>query len=184
MTTLASRTVRAVALVATVLLTPHFARPAIASGAFGQVRPVDRRVANLIRKGLFRSRTISLLIEELSRTNVVVYVRTTPRQPDDLAGSTGFIGQGADGRRWLMVTLYGDTGWTTLEDAEDRQLITLGHELRHVLEVAGDARITTVDAFVAFYREVGDEWMENRVDTEDARAAGARVARELSYSPD
>ena len=113
----------------------------------------------------------------------MVYVRAMPSQPTDLAGSTSFMGQGTDGRRWLMITLYGDRGWTTLEDAEDRQLITLGHELRHVLEVAHNPHITTVATFVAFYRENGDEWMADRVDTDDARAAGSMVARELSYSP-
>jgi hypothetical protein len=183
MTTYTTRAVCHLALAATVLLAPLAARPSLASDAFRQVRPVDARVAHLLRKGLRRSRTIGLLLDELARTNVVVYIRTTTRQPDDLAGSTAFIGSGSDGRRWLMVTLYGDAGWTTLEGAEDRQLITLGHELRHVLEVAKDPRITTVDAFFDFYRENGDLWQEARVDTHEARAAGSRVARELSYSP-
>ena len=79
-----------------------------------------------------------------------------------------------------MVTLYGDTGWTRLEDAEDRQLITLGHELRHVLEVAAAGHITSADAFVSFYRDIGDEWRPSHVDTDDARAAGVQVARELT----
>ncbi|WP_157898802.1 hypothetical protein [Luteitalea pratensis] len=183
MTTLASRAARMSVLVATVLSLPQSARPVLASDALAQVRPMDRRVEALIARGVMRSRTIGKLLDELSRTDVVVYVRSTPRRPGDLAGSMGFMGIGADGRRWLMVTLYGDEGWTTLEDAEDRQLITLGHELRHVLEVAADPGITTATAFAAFYRAIGDEWQKDRVDTQDARIAGRQVAQELSSGP-
>ena len=140
MTTFASRAARIVVLVATALSSPQFASPVLASDELEQVRPMGRRVEALVTKGVMRSRTMRCWSSELSRTDVVVYVRSTPRRPSDLAGSIGFMGVGADGRRWLMVTLYGDEGWTTLEDAEDRQLITLGHELRHVLEVAADPR--------------------------------------------
>jgi hypothetical protein len=138
------------------------------------------RVAQLIQRGMMRSPTIRVLSDALTRTDVVVYVRATRRNPKDLTGSTGFMGRGADGRRWLMVTLYGDSGWTTLEDAEDRQLITLGHELRHVLEVAAADHVTSADEFVSFYRGVGDEWRPSHVDTDAARAAGDQVARELT----
>lgn len=184
MTTLASRTVRAVALAATVLSVPLSARSRSASDEATQLRPMDRRVAQLVHKGRARSRTIALLMADVERTDVVVYIRATPRRPGDLAGSTGFMGVGADGRRWLMVTLYGDTGWTTLEDAEDRQLITLGHELRHVLEVAAEPGITSPEAFAAFYRAIGHEWKPAHVDTADARHAGLRVAAELATSPE
>ena len=184
MTTFASRAARIVVLVATALSCPQFAPPVLASDELEQVRPMGRRVEALVTKGVMRSRTIALLLSELSRTDVVVYVRSTHRRPSDLAGSIGFMGVGADGRRWLMVTLYGDEGWTTLEDAEERQLITLGHELRHALEVAADARIATAEAFVAFYRTIGHEWAKDRVDTHDARLAGRQVAQELGSSPE
>ena len=184
MTTLASRTARTLALVATVLSSPLFDRPAHASDEFNQVRPVDIRVAQLIQRGLMRSRTIRVLSDEVTRTDVVVYVRATPRSPKDLTGSTGFMGRGADGRRWLMVTLYGDSGWTKLEDAEDRQLITLGHELRHVLEVAREPGITSDEAFAAYFRAIGHEWKPAHVDTRDALAAGHQVAAELGASPE
>ena len=113
------------------------------------------------------------LLDQLARKDVTVYVRSTPRSPDDLAGSMGFMGIGADGRRWLMITLdLGDQGWTTLEDAEDCQLITLGHELRHALEVQTHPAITSLEAFALFYRTIGEEWKKDRVDTDDARLAG------------
>ena len=112
-----------------------------------------------------------------------MYVRSTPRRPWDLAGSIGFMGVGADGRRWLMVTLYGDEGWTTLEDAEDRQLITLGHELRHVLEVAADPASRPPRRSPPSTGAIGDEWQKDRVDTHDARMAGRQVAQELASVP-
>ena len=183
MTTLASRAARVVVLAATALSSPQFALSVLASDGFGQTRPVDRRVANLMRNGVVRSRTIGRLLDQLARKDVTVYVRSTPRSPEDLAGSLAFMGKGADGRRWLMITLYGDRGWTTLEDAEDRQLITLGHELRHALEVADDPTVTSLEAFALFYRTIGEEWRKDRVDTEDARLAGRQVAHELSAGP-
>lgn len=179
MTTRAPR-IRAVLAVATTLAALLAASPSLAEERAGQVRPVTRRVADLIDRGVRRSPTIARLMDTVAASDVIVYVRTSARQPADLAGSTGFMGRGADGRRWLMITLYGDTGWTTLEQAESRQLITLGHELRHVLEVAQTEEIATVDDFVKFYRAAGDEWRPDHVDTEDARAAGQQVARELS----
>ena len=150
MTTSLSRAARMVVLAATALSSLQFARPVIASDALAQVRPMDRRVAALIAKGVdaVANHRETCWTNSPARMSMV-YVRSTPRAPADLAGSMGFMGIGADGRRWLMVTLYGDQGWTTLEDAEDRQLITLGHELRHVLEVAAEPGITTATAFVA-----------------------------------
>jgi hypothetical protein len=183
MTTWPSRAARIAVLVATALSSPQFAPSVLASDGFGQARPVDRRVANLMRNGVARSRTIAGLLDQLARKDVTVYVRSTPRSPDDLAGSMGFMGIGADGRRWLMITLYGDRGWTTLESAEDRQLITLGHELRHALEVADDSAVTSPEAFALFYRAIGEEWKKDRVDTADARLAGRQVAQELSAGP-
>jgi hypothetical protein len=180
MTNHALRTRAALAVVATVLATLHVDRPAYASDEFAQVRPMTRRVAHLIHKGTRRSPTIARLLQDVAGSDVVVYVRSSRKEPVDLAGSTGFLGRGADGRRWLMVTLYGDAGGTTLEQAEDRQLITLGHELRHVLEVATADQIATVDDFVAHYRRIGDEWRPSHVDTDEARAAGRQVARELT----
>jgi hypothetical protein len=168
------------AVLATVLAALPLDRSVMAADGFEQVRPVTSRVANLIHKGIRRSPTIAKLVQDVSGSDVVVYVRSSRREPADLSGSTGFLGRGADGRRWLMVTLYGDTGWTTLEQAEDRQLITLGHELRHVLEVAAAEYVTSPDDFVSFYRDIGDEWRPAHVDTDDARAAGAQVARELT----
>jgi hypothetical protein len=167
-------------VVATVLATLHLDRPVLASDELAQVRPVTRRVAELLHNGTQRSPTIARLLQDVADADVVVYVRSSHKEPVDLAGSTGFLGRGADGRRWLMVTLYGDAGWTTLERAEDRQLITLGHELRHVLEVASADHIATVDDFVSFYRNIGDQWRPAHVDTDEAKAAGHQVARELT----
>lgn len=155
-------------------------RPLLAADDVRQVRPETRRVARLMDNGVRRSPTIARLLHDVSASDVIVYVRSSHNAPADLAGSTGFMGRGADGRRWLMVTLYGDTAGSTLEEAEDRQLITLGHELRHVLEVAAARHVTSADAFVAFYRDIGDEWRPAHVDTGAARAAGFQVARELT----
>ena len=180
MTTCVRRAHAALAAVATALATLLADRPAFASDEFTQVRPVTKRIANLIHNGVRRSPTIARFMQVVASSDIVVYVRSSQKAPDDLTGATGFMGRGADGRRWLMVTLYGETGWTTLEEAEDRQLITLGHELRHVLEVAEANHVTSADAFVSFYRGIGDEWRPSHVDTDNARAAGAQVARELA----
>lgn len=180
MTTCVPRTPPILALAVTLVAAVLPAGPVLAADEFAQVRPASRRVAHLIYKGVRRSPTIAKLLQDVAATDVVVYVRSSEREPADLAGSTGFMGRGADGRRWLMVTLYGDAGWTSLEAAEDRQLITLGHELRHVLEVAAADHVTSADEFVSFYRDIGDQWRPNHVDTEDAKAAGIQVARELT----
>lgn len=180
MTTRAVRVHAVLAAVATIAATLLADRAVFASDEFAQVRPVSKRVANLIQNGIRRSPTIARFMQVVAASDVVVYVRSSGKAPADLAGATGFMGRGADGRRWLMVTLYGDAGWTTLEDAEDRQLITLGHELRHVLEVAAADHVTSADEFASFYRDIGDEWRPSHVDTDDARAAGDQVARELT----
>ena len=63
MTTLASRAARIVVLAATALSSPQFAISVLASDGFGQMRPVDRRVAKLMRNGVVRSRTIGRLLD-------------------------------------------------------------------------------------------------------------------------
>lgn len=147
--------------------------------AQGQVRPVDSRVAHLVRRGAFRSRIIAGLLDRIRRSDVIVYVRARADAPRQLAGCTQFMGRSADGRRWLMVTLFADAGWTRLEDAETRHLVTLGHELHHVLEIVEHPEIVDQASFAAFYTAHGHVWAQRHVETQAARRGGSRVANEL-----
>ena len=147
--------------------------------AQGQVRPADRRVAALVQRGAFRSRIIDGLLARIARSDVIVYIRSHGRSPAQLAGGTQFMGRSPDGRRWLMVTIYDDEGWTRLEDAETQHLVTLGHELHHVLEVIEHPEIVDRASFEAFYLTNGDVWADKRVETAAARVGGSRVANEL-----
>ena len=145
-----------------------------------RVRGVDGRATALIDEALWRSQTVQRMVDELSASNLIVYVSRTELD-GTLRGALRFIGTGADGGRYLLIELDDDVG-NDLDGHRDRVsgIATLAHELQHALEVAGASDVQDAGSFDAFYTEVGIGHRHDVVDTAAAQAVHAQVYFEMT----
>ena len=95
-----------------------------------------------------------------------------------LSGATRFIGAGTGGKvRYLHLVLESRL-------IGEHAVALLGHELQHVVEVAGAPWVVDRQSFARLYRSIGQacDGPGERYDTEDAVLAGRRVWQELADS--
>lgn len=137
-----------------------------------RVRAADRVTEKLLRTGFEQSPTFALLLRQLERSDLVVYVEAVPRLPDALDGRL-MMQPPAHGFRYVRIQIVP-------RGAPPDRIALIGHELRHAVEVA--AAITVVDArgLAALYRRIGIDSGHNLFDTLEARETGRRVLRELA----
>jgi len=145
-----------------------------------RVRGVDGRATALIDEALWRSQTFQRIVDEVSASDLIVYVSRTELD-GTLRGALRFIGTGADGGRYLLIELDDDFG-NDLDGKSDRLagIATLAHELRHALEVAGASHVQDPGSFDAFYTELGIGHRRDVVDTLAAQAVHAQVYFEMT----
>lgn len=176
MSNAACRTVAALAL----LLTGLAPRASADQTLLSRVRGVDRRTAALIDEGLWRSVTLQRMIEDVGASDLIVYVSRTALE-GTLRGVLRFVGAGADGGRYLLIELDDDLG-AGLDAPTDRVMgiATLAHELQHALEIAAAVDVQDLEAFEAFFGEVGTERRPEVVDTEAAQLVGEQVHFEMT----
>jgi len=176
MSNMAHRSALALAL----LLTGLAPRASADQTLLSRVRGVDQRTVALIDEGLWRSGTLQRMIEEVAASDLIVYVSRTTLE-GTLRGALRFVGVGAGGGRYLLIELNDDLG-AGLDAPADRiaGIATLAHELQHALEVAAAADVQDLEAFEAFFGEVGTERRRAVVDTEAAQLAGEQVHFEMT----
>src|SRR5258708_2175522 len=150
--------------------------------AFAQTRPPhvrgDRSMQRLVNAAARRSPAISGWVDRLEELDVTVYVRTRTFAQVDL-----------EGRVWILSTV-GSHRYLVIELACGRselaQMATLGHELRHALEIAEEPSIVSADTLAAFYSRIGtktgDSGGSRTFETEAAVAAGILARRQLLTS--
>lgn len=137
------------------------------------VRGATPEVNKLIARGIKRSRTFANLVEELNKSNVIVYLQVTRDIP-----------VGLDGRLAMMATV-GPLRYLHAQVREnlpmDLLLATAAHELQHALEVAQHEQVRSADDLAVLYQRIGIQGHDHkRFDTEAARDTGRRVRQELS----
>jgi hypothetical protein len=148
--------------------------PARAETAAPPVLRVDGpRLAAAVVRGRDQSPTFRAILERLSGSDLIVYVRR-----GQLSGTTAAATQlqtSTGDYRYVRVTLE-------LDPETDAGLALLGHELWHALELA-EAPWVTDDAGVhSLYQKIGFRTCEGSLrcyDTEAAVATGRQVLREL-----
>lgn len=162
-----------IAVSVVLLASPLFAQAPSASPP--HIRPESREMRALIDEAARRSPVVRDLIDRIDRSDVTVYIRTRKFAGGDLDGRVGILS--ATGRhRYLIVELA--CGRIDLV-----QMITLGHELHHVVEIAGEPSIVDGRSLAAHYERVGvrvsGSTGNKAFETASAREAGAKVRREL-----
>jgi len=132
--------------------------------------------STLLDDALEHSETIRSLVDRLTSTDLVVYVRCTAFRTSELSGSLRFMGSVA-GVRYTIADVRLQTQWRN-------QAAMLAHELMHAVEVAEASWVHSAADMEAFYRENGTMTSDRppSFETIAAREVGRRVYREL-YGP-
>jgi len=140
-----------------------------------RIRPLQNETAAVIATGLRRSATFRALVEEIERSDVVVYVYATPHLSRYVGGGLDFVGASSK-MRFLKVVLRFDLTPTEM-------VWILGHELQHAAEIARHPAVRSPEAFHRFYVEIGMHGaLDHTFETSDAQDIGQQVRRELSES--
>src|SRR5258706_1975303 len=144
-----------------------------------RIRPDTPEVRGLLDELLERSPTARQLVEHLQRSDVIVYVRHRWFATDSVDGHIGLLSSNSR-QRFLIIEL-------ACRRTRLQQLATLGHELRHAVEIADETSVINSQSLSALYRRIG-EWVNagtalENYETNAAVAAGRRVRGELMEVP-
>lgn len=146
-----------------------------ADGAAYHLRTTDREMRLAIADGIRQSPTFRALVQRLTGSDVVVYVRRWQRR----AGADGSLtfAAAAGGYRYVVVRV-------SAQPSQSQLLALLGHELRHAVEVAETPSIVDAPSLAREYARLGYVSHTSGAgrlafDTEAAIAAGHQVLSEL-----
>ena len=163
----------------------RFAAPAIsvfllaahAAGAadIERIRIESTYLRPVVADAAAHSETFRRLVDEIQRSNVIVYVTCEHFRSATLRGRTRLL-SGSHDVRYVRVDV--DCMQTTID------VITIvGHELRHVAEIAA-AAVVDQRSFLALYKTLGFSTCSvlpaAQFETMEAERAGERVRREYA----
>lgn len=139
-----------------------------------RVRPSDARTIGLLREGIERSSTLRALVDRIEQLDVIVYLEMQPRMRHQLSGGITWM-HSTPRYRYVRASLNPDL-------SNDALIAAIGHELRHVLEIAEEPGVADAFTLVEFYRTIGDQRQPGSGywDTSRARETGRVVRRELA----
>ena len=143
------------------------------TGALPRVRTTNTAIATLLTEASTRSSTFRELVRTIERTDGIVYVEPGQCRHGVRACLSLSI-TGAGGFRILRVLV--DLATNAIE-----LMATIGHELRHALEILAEPNVrSTPDAWL-YYARVAPTSL-GVFETEAAITAGLAVERELNRS--
>ena len=142
---------------------------------WARVRPANKRVETLLSAGMAGSATFRDLVRRVEASDVIVYVEVRRGLRAGTGASTSFVAASAT-HRYLRVRLSADL-------TRDVQVALLGHELQHVVEVAGAPGVRSPETLRDFYRRSGLRTGPDSYDSVAARQAGYQVRAELRQQP-
>jgi hypothetical protein len=138
------------------------------------VRPLTADARALVTAGGGRSASIRELIDRLEVSDLVVYVDVRWFS-ETRSGRLAFVGSAAGSRYVIIQIACGQIG--------SDQLVALGHELRHAVEVADAGEVVDRQTFSRLYQrlgvDVGGIGGNRQFETRAAIDAGRRVRHEL-----
>lgn len=140
-----------------------------------RLRPQDSRIKDALREGSARSATFRALLDRVELGDVIVYVATDRQIKSSLSGMLTWMTQ-AGGYRYVRASINPDQSF-------DQVIATIGHELRHAIEVIEDPSVTSEKTLVQLYKRIGQHTNTStptRWETVAAQQTGTQVRRELS----
>lgn len=161
---------------AAIVLTMAFlavASPAASQAPAAGVRAADTAGRELLAEAVTRSPTIAELVRRLEASDVVVFVTVSFMQ--HVHGDTGLMAA-EGGWRYLLVRV-------DVLTPRDEQIILLGHELQHAVEIATRPDVQDAASLTRALEQIG--WgspRTRRFETEAAVRIGRQVRDELGKS--
>ncbi len=145
---------------------------ALLTSPLRRVRTTDARMARLLEEGLRRSSTFGDLVLALHRTNVIVYIQSTPDLPSTLAGRL-LLMSGPHAQRYLRIQVRAGT-------PRNDMIALIGHELRHAIEIGEATDVRDEPTMIGLYERIGVRSTgAHSYDTRAAQDTGRRVRLEL-----
>ncbi len=139
------------------------------------IRALDRCAGEVLAAGLRRSATFRALVEEIERSDVIVFVYASPYLSPKISGGLSFVGASTSWR-YLKVALR-------RTQPMSQMIWVLAHELHHAAEVARAPGARSQATFNELYTHIGTAGaLRDTFETEEAFAAGLKVRRELGES--
>ncbi len=133
------------------------------------VRAADKSAEALLAAGSARSATFRAIVEELTRSDVIIYVEVRPL---DLAGQLQLLSASGSCRH-IRVSVR-TPGLPT------EQIAWLAHELMHAVEIARAPEVRDARSLRRLYERIGDGGRYGwRVESSAAQATWTRVLAEL-----
>lgn len=172
-----SRFTRALLVAAYVVaVTATLAGQQDADRAAPHVRGATPDAAELLDELVARSPTVRDLVDRLDRSDLLVYIRYQWFSTARLRGRIGFLA--ADKQRRLLAIEIG------CRHTRTEQLVALGHELQHAVEIADAPSVWDVRSLAALYTVIGDRTgysaAAETYETAAAADAGVRIRSELA----
>jgi hypothetical protein len=136
-----------------------------------RLRSLDSGTAKLVRAALERSPTVRGLAERIENTDLIVFVRLA-FQPAGRTGSTRLLAS-SSGTRFILVEIDPMAARIDL-------IPRLGHELQHVLEIAGANDVHDAAGMLVLFGQIGYRAANGNWETDAAVKTGRRVYEDLS----
>ena len=140
-----------------------------------RVRPGTDDTRRLVADAVARSPAVRRMVDRLERSDLVVYIRHRVFVESAIEGWIGML-SAAGGRRYVVIELA--CGRT-----RDDQMVTLGHELHHAIEIADQPSVVNARSLAALYQRIGVRTSgfgtAERFETAGAREAALQVRREV-----
>jgi hypothetical protein len=138
-----------------------------------RVRGADARMQSLLAEGLQRSRTFAALVNQINRSDVIVYIESVMTLPKGTMGRLAMMPMRGD-VRYLRVQIRADL-------SRPEAIALIGHELQHAIEIAGADDVRDTAALVRLYERIGHASTgDHAYDTDAAQDTGRIVRRELT----
>lgn len=153
---------------------PSESAAALLTSPYRQVRAVDSRTSAALADGARRSPTFAGLIAVINRSDVIVYIESSP-MPAAISGRMMLASTGT-GARYVRIQV---SDRLLPEDL----ISTIGHELQHAVEVAEHPEVRSDATLIALYRRIGaGRSTLFKYDTDAAVQIGAQVRKELRHT--
>jgi hypothetical protein len=165
------RAALAVVIGALVIAPVHAAAPKAPINPYAHVRAMQKDAEALIAQGMAQSATFRRLVNQLERSDVIVYVDLRPDMRESIGGSLRFLARSAT-HRFLRVQV-------NRAEAPLWRVALLGHELQHAVEVAEAGDVSSAEDLRALYHRIGVRTGLDAYDSMAAREAGYTVRDEL-----
>lgn len=174
------RKARVVSILILWLLTVLAASPAHAQAAGTRIRAESPYLRLIIAAGIAQSPTFREVVDQLEESDLIVEVRCSQFRASALAGRTALLSAQPTVRYVLVEVSCPATSLLAL--------CTVGHELRHALEIATARSVVDSESLALLYTQIGfpsqGRNSYGQFETADALESGERIHHELLHQED